>query len=132
MLAAHRRAPVVAAFATAARPTVDEAVSFLADVTGQPVAVAAYLLAPGLFHDRLGGSAGTWVSGPIGDHPAVAELVLDRFRDQADTATAARSLLPGRGPPLDGKLDRGYPWRSTKECVRRTSAISAPVGPVSR
>jgi sirohydrochlorin ferrochelatase len=92
MLAAHRHAPVVAAFATAARPTVDEAVSFLADVTGQPVAVAAYLLAPGLFHDRLWGSTGTWVSGPIGDHPAVAELILDRFRDEAGTVTAPRSL----------------------------------------
>jgi sirohydrochlorin ferrochelatase len=92
MLAAHRRAPVVAAFVTAARPTVNEAVSFLAEVTGQPVAVAAYLLAPGLFHDRLWASAGTWVSGPIGDHPAVAELILDRFGDGAGTPTAARSL----------------------------------------
>ena len=92
LLAAHRHAPVVAAFATAARPTVDEAVSFLADVTGQPVAVAAYLLAPGLFHDRLWLSTGTWVSGPIGDHPAVAELIQDRFCDRDDTATAARAL----------------------------------------
>ena len=98
MLAAHRHAPVVAAFATAARPTVDEAVSFLADVTGQPVAVAAYLLAPGLFHDRLWLSTGTWVSGPIGDHPAVAELILDRFCDTAGAAGAVRSpYLAGAG-----------------------------------
>jgi sirohydrochlorin ferrochelatase len=90
MLAAHRHAPVVAAFASAARPTVDEAVSFLASLTGQPVAVAAYLLAPGLFHDRLWLSTGGWVSGPIGDHPAVAELILDRFCDAA--AGVARSL----------------------------------------
>jgi sirohydrochlorin ferrochelatase len=91
MLAAHRRAPVVAAFASAARPAVDEAVSFLASLTGQPVAVAAYLLAPGLFHDRLQLSAGRWVSAPIGDHPAVAELVLDSFRTAAglDVAPAA-------------------------------------------
>ena len=101
MLAAHRHAPVVAGFATAARPTVDEAVSFLADLTGQPVAVAAYLLAPGLFHDRLWLSTGGWVSGPIGDHPAVAELVLDRFGETVPgTAGEARSLYvagPGRG-----------------------------------
>jgi sirohydrochlorin ferrochelatase len=99
MLAAHRRAPVVAAFASAARPTVDEAVSFLAGVTGQPVAVAAYLLAPGLFHDRLWLSAGAWVSGPIGDHPAVAELVLDRYRDLAPgTVAPLRSLrMTGAG-----------------------------------
>ena len=80
MLAAHRRTPVVAAFASAARPTVDEAVSLLASLTGQPVAVASYLLAPGLFHDRLRGSAGRWVSAPIGDHPVAAELVMDSFR----------------------------------------------------
>ncbi len=91
MLAAHRRAPVVAAFASAARPTVDEAVSFLASLTGQPVAVATYLLAPGLFHDRLTRSAGRWVSAPIGDHPVAAELVLDSFRAAAglDAAPAA-------------------------------------------
>jgi sirohydrochlorin ferrochelatase len=91
MLAAHRGTPVVAAFASAARPTVGEAVSVLATLTRQPVAVAAYLLAPGLFHDRLRLSAGRWVSAPIGDHPAVAELVLGSFRAAAglDVAPAA-------------------------------------------
>jgi sirohydrochlorin ferrochelatase len=91
MLGAHRHAPVVAAFASAARPTVDEAVSFLASLTGQAVAVASYLLAPGLFHDRLRLSAGRWVSAPIGDHPVAAELVLDSFRAAAglDQAPAA-------------------------------------------
>jgi sirohydrochlorin ferrochelatase len=83
MLAAHRQAPVVAAFASAARPTVDEAVSFLASLTGQPVAVASYLLAPGLFHDRLRLGAGRWVSAPIGDHPVAAELMVDSFRAAA-------------------------------------------------
>lgn len=91
MLAAHRGTPVVAAFASAARPTVGEAVSVLASLTRQPVAVAAYLLAPGLFHDRLRLGAGRWVSAPIGDHPAVAELVLGSFRTAAglDVAPAA-------------------------------------------
>ena len=79
MLAAHRGTPVVAAFASAARPTVDEAVSLLASLTGQPVAVATYLLAPGLFHDRLRLGAGRWVSAPIGNHPAAAELILRSF-----------------------------------------------------
>jgi sirohydrochlorin ferrochelatase len=91
MLAAHRRAPVVAAFASAARPTVDEAVAFLAELTRQPVAVAAYLLAPGLFHNRLRLGAGRWVTAPIGDHPVAAELVLGSFRAAAglDVAPAA-------------------------------------------
>jgi sirohydrochlorin ferrochelatase len=91
MLAAHRGTPVVAAFVSAARPTVGEAVPLLASLTRRPVAVAAYLLAPGLFHDRLRLSAGRWVTAPIGDHPAVAELVLDSFRAAAglDAAPAA-------------------------------------------
>jgi sirohydrochlorin ferrochelatase len=95
MLAAHRGAPVVAAFASAARPAVDEAVTFLADLTGKPVAVAAYLLAPGLFHDRLWLSSGTWVSAPLGDHPAVAELVMDRFRGLAGQPADSREALAG-------------------------------------
>jgi sirohydrochlorin ferrochelatase len=94
LLAAHRRAPVVAAFESAGRPTVDEAVAVLAGLTGAPVAVAAYLLAPGLFHDRLWLSSGTWVSAPIGDHPAVAELIVDRFR-----AVAGRNALAAAGVP---------------------------------
>jgi len=95
MLAAHRGTPVVAGFASAARPTVDEAVTFLADLTGRPVAVAAYLLAPGLFHDQLWLSSGGWVSAPLGDHPAVAELIMDRFRGLAGQSAAGREVLAG-------------------------------------
>jgi sirohydrochlorin ferrochelatase len=91
MLAAHRGTPVVAAFASAALPTVDEAVAVLAGLTGKPVAVAAYLLAPGLFHDQLALS-GTWVSGPLGDHPAVAEVIVDRFRAVAPPSVAGRPV----------------------------------------
>src|SRR5689334_3538551 len=93
MLAAHRGTPVVAAFASAASPTVDEAVAFLAELTGGPVAVAAYLLAPGLFHDRLWLSPGTWVSAPLGNHPAVADLVVDRFRAAAGLPVASGEAL---------------------------------------
>ena len=42
--------------------------------------MASYLLAPGVFHDRLAASGAAWVSAPLGDHPAVAGLVIDRFR----------------------------------------------------
>jgi sirohydrochlorin ferrochelatase len=86
---------VVAAFASAARPTVDEAVTFLAGLTGKPVAVAAYLLAPGLFHDQLWLSSGTWVSAPLGDHPAVADLIVDRFRGVAGRPAGGREVLAG-------------------------------------
>jgi sirohydrochlorin ferrochelatase len=80
LLAAHVQAPVLAAFASADRPTVGEAVAALAARTGGPVAVASYLLAPGVFAGRLGASGAAWVSAPLGDHPAVAALILERFR----------------------------------------------------
>jgi sirohydrochlorin ferrochelatase len=95
MLSAHRGTPVVAAYASAARPTVDEAVAVLAGLTRKPVAVAAYLLAPGLFHDRLCLSACTWVSAPLGDHPAVADVIVDRFRAAAGQPARGREALAG-------------------------------------
>jgi len=81
--------PVVAAFATAGTPTVDEAVAELNVRTGGPVAVATYLLAPGRFHDQLRKTAATWVTEPLGSHPAVAGLVIDRYRVAAASARVA-------------------------------------------
>jgi sirohydrochlorin ferrochelatase len=77
MLAASWSAPVTAAFVTAARPTVAEAV----EAAGGEAAVVSYFLAPGL----LPGAARA-TTRPLGDHPAVAELVAARYR----AATAAR------------------------------------------
>jgi sirohydrochlorin ferrochelatase len=79
LLAGHLGVPVVAAYLSARRPTVDEAVATLSARTGGSVAVAAYLLAPGLFHDRLRRSTAAWVSTPLAGHPAVADLVLRRY-----------------------------------------------------
>jgi sirohydrochlorin ferrochelatase len=84
LLASHLQAPVLAAFASAARPTVGEAAADLAARTGGPVAVASYLLAPGVFAGRLRASGAAWVSAPLGDHPAVAGLILERFRSAAE------------------------------------------------
>ena len=50
----------------------------LADVA--PLAVATYLLAPGQFADAAAACGAAVVSAPIGAHPAVAEVVLDRYR----------------------------------------------------
>ena len=92
LLASHLQAPVLAAFASAARPTVGEAVADLAARTGGPVAVASYLLAPGVFAGRLRASGAAWVSAPLGPHPAVAALVVERFR----TRQAPREAAAGR------------------------------------
>jgi sirohydrochlorin ferrochelatase len=92
LLASHLQVPVLAAFASAGRPTVGEAVAALAARTGGPVAVASYLLAPGVFAGRLRASGAAWVSAPLGDHPAVAGLVIERFRAAAGQQLLARSL----------------------------------------
>jgi sirohydrochlorin ferrochelatase len=91
LLAAHLLAPVLAGFASAARPTVDEAIAALAGRTGGPVAVASYLLAPGVFHGRLRASRAAWVSAPLGDHPAMAGLILERFHNVTDQRPFAPS-----------------------------------------
>jgi sirohydrochlorin ferrochelatase len=116
MLGAHRGAPVVAAFASAARPAVDEAVMVLAGLAGRPVAVAAYLLAPGLFHDRLWLSRGAWVSAPLGDHPAVAEVILGRFHAVARWAGGRPGLCAA------GCSREVANWNGSANADRRASA----------
>jgi len=72
--------PVVAGYLSAATPTVAQAVARLRAQTGKPVAVASYLLAPGHFQDQLSNCEADWVSDPLGGHPALAGLVIDRYR----------------------------------------------------
>jgi sirohydrochlorin ferrochelatase len=70
MLAARLGVDVTAAFVSAGEPR-------LADL--RPAVVASYLLAPGAFHDAAVGSGAAVVSAPLGDHPAVADVVLARY-----------------------------------------------------
>lgn len=44
-------------------------------------AAASYLLAPGRFADAVAASAASIVSAPLGPHPLIAEIVLDRYDD---------------------------------------------------
>jgi sirohydrochlorin ferrochelatase len=62
---------------------VPEAVAELRQRTGRPVAVASYLLAPGHFQDQLVSSGADWVTEPLGGHPALAGLVIERYRTAA-------------------------------------------------
>ncbi len=86
LLAERLGVPVVGAFATAALPTVPAAVAELRSRTGKRVAVASYLLAPGHFQDQLHDTGADWVTEPLGGHPALAGLVIERYR----TAVAAK------------------------------------------
>jgi len=80
LLAERLGVPVVAAFATAAEPNVPAAVADLRARTGKPVAVASYLLAPGRFADQFADSGADWMTAPLGGHPALAGLVIERYR----------------------------------------------------
>jgi sirohydrochlorin ferrochelatase len=78
-----------AAFATTTTPTVAEAVAALRAGGASRVAVAQWILAPGLLPDRIArdaAGAGAPVAAPLGPDPDVARAVLDRFG-----AVAARS-----------------------------------------
>lgn len=74
---------VMPAYASAAGPRPDEAVQTLLATYGGPVVVATYLLAPGLFADKIraaGLRAGaTAVSPVIGAAPEVADVILERY-----------------------------------------------------
>lgn len=80
LLAAALDVPVIAAFASCTPPTVAQAVADLRERTSGPVAVASYLLAPGQFQDQLTACGADWVTEPLGGHPALAGLVIERYR----------------------------------------------------
>ncbi|HEX3390030.1 MAG TPA: sirohydrochlorin chelatase [Streptosporangiaceae bacterium] len=75
------------AFASAASPTPAEAVADLLRRGAGRVVVASYLLAPGLFADRIRESSlaagAVAVSAPLGAAPEVADVLLDRYQQAA-------------------------------------------------
>ncbi len=86
---------VTPAFATVAAPTGPAAVAALRAGGARRVAVAQWILAPGLLPDRIARearAAGATVSAPLGADPGVADLVVDRFTAVAGAAPADRVL----------------------------------------
>lgn len=68
------------AFAATGAPTVAEAVAAQRRRGHRRIAVASYLLADGLFQDRLRESGADLVSAPLGTHPGMVRLIANRFR----------------------------------------------------
>jgi sirohydrochlorin ferrochelatase len=68
-------------------PRVHEAVAQLRAEGARRVAVASWLLAPGLFQRQLGQSGADVVAEPLADHDAVLELIAQRY----DAARVASS-----------------------------------------
>lgn len=84
--------PVVPAYASAASPTVTEALRALAARGRHRTAVASYFTAPGRFAAQSAAAAPWIASAPLGAHPALARLLLLRY----DQALATRSCAPPR------------------------------------
>ncbi|MCW2719294.1 MAG: cobalamin biosynthesis protein CbiX, partial [Pseudonocardia sp.] len=61
-------------------PRVGEAVAALRRGGAQRVALASWLLAPGLFQRQLDACGADVVGAPLSDHDAVLDLVVDRYR----------------------------------------------------
>ncbi|HEY2549508.1 MAG TPA: CbiX/SirB N-terminal domain-containing protein [Streptosporangiaceae bacterium] len=101
LLADETGVPVLPGYASAASPSVREAVAGLAGRASGLVAVAAYLLAPGHFHDQLRRSGATWVTAPLGARDAVAKLVLARYFKAVGSRGRVQALPPRVGPVHD-------------------------------
>ncbi|OBJ74193.1 sirohydrochlorin chelatase [Mycobacterium sp. 1274756.6] len=81
LLAARLASPVRLAFAATGRPSVAEAVrGARRDAPDAPVTVVSYLLAEGLFQDRLHTAGADVVTAPLAHRPELAALVADLFR----------------------------------------------------
>ncbi|CAL9543378.1 sirohydrochlorin chelatase [Streptomyces sp. enrichment culture] len=91
LLAARLGVPVVAAHATAAAPTVPDAVRALAARGRHRVAVASCFTAPGRFATACAAAAPWIASAPLGTHPALARLLLHRY-DEALAAPGPRPV----------------------------------------
>lgn len=83
--ARQRWVGATAAFATAAAPSVPEAVARLRSAGASRVAVASWFLAPGLLPARVAELAravdpDVRIAAPLGPDPAVAQVVLTRYR----------------------------------------------------
>jgi sirohydrochlorin ferrochelatase len=80
MLSATIGERVELAYAATGEPRVGAAVDALRRRGKRRVVVASYLLAHGLFQDRLRDSGADLVSDPLGDHPAMVRLVANRLK----------------------------------------------------
>ncbi|WP_327093384.1 sirohydrochlorin chelatase [Nocardia vinacea] len=95
MLAEHLDVPVRIGYVATGVPRVPEVVAELRESGARRVFIASYLLAHGLFQQRLHEAGADGVAEPIGVHPAVVRLIADRYR------AAARELMRANTFPAE-------------------------------
>ncbi|WP_306360187.1 sirohydrochlorin chelatase [Nocardia sp. CC227C] len=91
LLAEQIGSPVRLAYIATGAPRVPEVVAQVRESGARRVFIASYLLAHGLFHQRLHECGADGVADPIGVHPAVVRLIAARYRTAARTLTAVRA-----------------------------------------
>ncbi|MFF0699255.1 sirohydrochlorin chelatase [Streptomyces tendae] len=91
LLAARLGVPVVPAYASAATPTVPEAVRTLRARGHRHVAVASCFTAPGRFATQCATQAPWITSAPLGTHPSMAHLLLRRYDEAVKNGSDLKS-----------------------------------------
>jgi sirohydrochlorin ferrochelatase len=89
MLGAEVGRKVRVGFVATSAPKVDAVVAGLRAAGERRVAVASWLLAPGLFHTRLASAGADVVAAPLGAHPDVVATVVARYRAAAPALDTA-------------------------------------------
>ncbi|MFE1070733.1 sirohydrochlorin chelatase [Streptomyces sp. NPDC058783] len=94
LLAARLGVPVVPAHASAATPTVPDAVRALTARGHRRIALASCFTAPGRFATQCAAAAPWIASAPLGTHPSMARLLLHRYDEtlMTDGALKRRAL----------------------------------------
>jgi sirohydrochlorin ferrochelatase len=87
-------------FAATGDPSVDHAIAGARRDGARRVAIASYLLADGLFQERLRRAAADLVSQPLSAHPGLARLIANRFRRAAPGLVSPTARHASRRPSL--------------------------------
>lgn len=87
LLAERVQRPVTNGYVTTSEPTVSNAVVAARSSGASTVGIASYLLAPGLFQQRLSGCGADVVAAPIGPHHEIVRLIAERYADASGRTT---------------------------------------------
>lgn len=119
--------PVVPAYASAAAPTVPDAVRELTARGRGRIALASYFTAPGHFATRSAAHAPWIAAAPLGDHPDLARLLLLRYEEaRTQPTTEPVTFVPWKASP---HLTTAAPTTRRTPGASRPSPTSAPAAP---
>ncbi|MEZ0354013.1 sirohydrochlorin chelatase [Mycobacterium sp. pR1184] len=105
LLSALTGSRVTLGFAATGDPQIIEAVQRVRADGARRVAIASYLLADGLFQEKLRNCGADLVSRPLGTHPRLARLIANRFRRAVPVATRHPVRRHRPGAPTHAMLD---------------------------